>query len=277
MDTSPLLRHSSKLTYLFQSLCQSHQMASHSSCECGWKSKGNATATRAYTLHMKACPLRAEKTASNRAKRKAMDEDVGHTEGSSISVEQPHKTPRILVGRTAPQMCISQRLKSSEYRQSPHPWSMTDPQHHHHHHHHLDQSYCQGAQGGFATFLSFGGTMRQHPIRRLRGYHRWMSRCSRSKFNHLRPTQTLHFCPHPICPHHLLTAHHQTCSMSSMSLILHQTQRLYPLGMTHQLSPLPTHLKMIPYLKWSRHPFWGPHPKQHLGWIHLPILSALDG
>ena len=81
--------HTDSLIFLL--LLQNSQMASNSSCECGWKSKGKAMATRAYTLHMKACPLRAEKIAGSRAKCKAMAEDMDYSEGSSILVEQPQK------------------------------------------------------------------------------------------------------------------------------------------------------------------------------------------
>ena len=94
--------HTNSLIFLL--LFQNSQMASNSSCECGWKSKGKATATRTYTLHMKACPLWAEKIAGSWAKHKAMVEDMDCSEGSSISVEQPQKTPRLLVGRFIPQI-----------------------------------------------------------------------------------------------------------------------------------------------------------------------------
>ena len=75
---------------------RSKVMAPRGECECGWKPKGDSNSTRAWTIHSRACPRRAEKTANSRTKRQAADTDMDGV-GGFPTVVPPQKTPRLSV------------------------------------------------------------------------------------------------------------------------------------------------------------------------------------
>jgi hypothetical protein len=71
-------------------------------CECGWpgknrKKKTGDTTHRDRVAHLRTCTLRVEKAASNQAKRRVADMDIGSTDDAATTMEPPQKNPRLSV------------------------------------------------------------------------------------------------------------------------------------------------------------------------------------